>query len=59
MFFVRYKGELGMGHEYTDVLTPPTAIIEDIIKSAYKRRALERILEDDKKFEAEMERSRK
>lgn len=48
-----------MGHEYTDVLTLPTAIIKDVIQSSYEERALENILEDDKNFESEMERSRK
>lgn len=59
VFLVQYKGDLGMGHEYADILTPQTAIIKDVVRSAYERRALEGILEDDKKFEIEMERSSK
>ena len=59
VFLVKYEGDLGMGHEYVDVSAPPTAVIEDLIKSAYERRALESILEDDKKWDADMERCRK
>lgn len=49
-----------MGHMYVDVLTTQTAsIVEDIIKGAYERRALEGVLENDKKIEIATERDRR
>ncbi|OAL38195.1 hypothetical protein AYO20_02647 [Fonsecaea nubica] len=58
LFVVRYEGELGMGHEYVDVPLTLTRIIKDIIRSAYQRRALESIVEDDAEFERIMQRDR-
>ena len=48
-----------MGHEYVDAPLTLARIIKDIIRSAYQRRALESIVEDDDKFERAMQRDRK
>jgi hypothetical protein len=59
LFVVRYEGELGMGHEYVNAPLKLARIMKDIIRSAYQRRALEGIVEDDNKFERAMQRDRK
>src|SRR6202012_3887449 len=41
LFVVRYRGELGTGHEYVDAPLNIVRIIEDTIRIAYQRRALE------------------
>ena len=48
-----------MGHEYVDTLLTLARIIKHIIRSAYQRRALEGIVEDDDNFERAMQRDRK
>lgn len=41
-------------------MTPPMAIIEDVIKSTYIKVALSKVFfKDDKQFEAEMEQNHK
>jgi hypothetical protein len=59
LFVVRYKGELGTGHKYVDAPVTLARIIEDIVRSAYQRRALEGIVEKDDELERAMQRDRK
>jgi hypothetical protein len=53
---VRYEGELGMGHEYLDAADTVLNAVEDLLRRAYASRGLERINEDERALEFEMER---
>jgi hypothetical protein len=55
LFVVRYEGELGTGHEYVDAPLTLARIIEDTVRSAYQRRALEGIVEKDDELERAMQ----
>ena len=57
LFVVRYKGELGMGHEYADAPLELARIIEDSIRSAYQRRALEGVVQNDEKLDRAMQKT--
>ena len=57
LFVVRYEGELGTGHEYVDAPLTLARIIEDIVRSAYQRRALEGIVEKDDELERAMQKT--
>ena len=56
---IRYKGELGMEHKYADVADGLLATVEAVLKKVYDIKGLERTVEQDKKFELEMENSSK
>lgn len=55
LFVIRYKGELGMGHEYEDTPLGLAQIIKDSVRSAYERRALEGAVEYGEKLERSMQ----
>ncbi|KAL5316302.1 hypothetical protein ACEPPN_015347 [Leptodophora sp. 'Broadleaf-Isolate-01'] len=55
LFVIRYKGELGMGHEYVDTPLGLARIIEDTVRSAYQHCALEGAIESDEKLERAMQ----
>jgi hypothetical protein len=54
---VRYTGELGLGHEYTDAPNGMSATVADVFKRIYSNKGLEIKANYNKEFDLEMERS--
>jgi hypothetical protein len=53
---VKYEGKLGIGHNYVDVPYAMLTVVEDLMEKIYLDQSLERTVEDDRKFDLEMER---
>ncbi len=59
VFLIKYKGSLGMGHEYIDTPQTMVDITAKVIKKMYENETLEKKLESDRNFERELEKHSK